>query len=146
MGDRAAAAVAMATAVFYIREATSYRNAAVGDVVGPASYPILLGACLLALGAALLLKPGGAPAPDQGLAGPQAIRFGAALGAYVAVIEPVGFLISTFVFLATTILMLGERSFVRAGAVAAAATISLWALFERLLSVLLPKGLLGPWL
>jgi putative tricarboxylic transport membrane protein len=147
VADRTAAVVAMATAAFYIREATSYRHAAVGDVVGPASYPILLGACLFVLGAVLFLKPGRAPASaGSRTAGPGAVRFGAALAAYVALLEPVGFLIATFVFLATTMIALGERSALRAGVVAAAATISLWALFERLLAVLLPKGVLGPWL
>jgi putative tricarboxylic transport membrane protein len=142
--DRIAAVVVLVVAVLYMRLALGYRGATVADVVGPSAYPLLIGGLMTLLALVQLARPG-----RDAAAGPFWTRHGrviltvAALFAYVRLLEPAGFLLSTFVYLTLSHRWLGERAWWRAAGVGLALTMGLWLLFDRTLDLNLPVGLLG---
>ncbi|HET8678921.1 MAG TPA: tripartite tricarboxylate transporter TctB family protein [bacterium] len=142
--DRLAAIVIFVVAVLYMRESTAFRGVTVADVVGPSAYPLLIGGLTAALAVVQFIR-GSSP----GVAGPfwkrhgRALLLAAALFAYTRALEPLGFLVSTFVYLTLSHLWLGERSRLRAIAVGLGLTLGLWLLFDRTLDLRLPVGILG---
>lgn len=142
--DRIAAVVIFVAAVQYARMARTYHGLTVADVVGPSAYPLIIGGLAALLAVLLFLR-----ATLRPVEGTFWTRHGrptllaASLLAYVRLLEPVGFLLSTFVFLSLAHLWLGERSWLRAVGLGAVITAALWLLFARLLGVVLPVGLLG---
>lgn len=113
-------------------------------VPGPGSVPMLLGAVVAACGfilagQALLARSGEALA----LAEPRQMIALAGLVLGAALFEPAGFLLATFVLLASGFVFLGGAGW--RGAVPSAALVSgaLWLLFTKLLGVGLPYGFIG---
>jgi putative tricarboxylic transport membrane protein len=142
-GDRLAAVVILLGGLAYIREALSYRGAAVGDVVGPMLYPLLLGILVVIL--AVFLFIGARPEKSEGTF--QNVHFrplllAAAVLAYVLLMEPVGFVPTTFVFLVVATVWLGERSWPKSIGLAAGLTVVLWYVFNRIFELNLPMGFL----
>jgi putative tricarboxylic transport membrane protein len=123
------------------------------DTGGPGAgfLPALLGVVLVGLGAAVALRRAPPAAPGATGAG-AAARGGmgraawtvAAAAAYVALLEPLGFVLATVPFLLLLLVLHGERRWPVALAVALAATGATYALFGFWLRVPLPEGLLGP--
>jgi putative tricarboxylic transport membrane protein len=142
--DRLAALVLFAVAVQYVRIARTYRGLTVADVVGPSAYPILLGGLMALLAVVLFIqsKPAAGGEPFWTRHG-RPILLLVSLFAYVAALEPVGFLLTTCAYLTLCMVWLGERSWLRAVGLGAALTIALWFVFDRTLSLRLPAGLLG---
>lgn len=139
------AAIVLATvAALYIWEARSFRGVTVSDVVGPSAYPWLLGATLVLLAIALFVRAG-APVPRGNFwrRHGRAVAFTGSLFAYVVAFESVGFLAGTFAYLAFSHRWLGEERWLRATLIAAAATAALWFLFDRVLDIGLPAGVIG---
>ena len=68
------------------------------------------------------------------------------IGAYVACLESVGFLVSTFVYLTlqfATLAPRGERTWIRFVAIGAVATVAIYFAFVELFDLILPVGILG---
>lgn len=57
--------------------------------------------------------------------------------------EPAGFMLSTFLFLSTGFVLLGDADWKRAVPAAALCAGTLWVVFTKLLGVGLPYGLIG---
>ncbi|HET6781220.1 MAG TPA: tripartite tricarboxylate transporter TctB family protein [bacterium] len=142
--DRPAAIVLATVAALYIWEAREFRGVTVSDVVGPSAYPWLLGGTLALLAIVLFARtpPSTAGGGFWSRHGRPA-AFTGSLFAYCMALEPVGFLASTFVYLAFSHRWLGEQRWVRAILIAAGATVALWVFFDRVLDVGLPAGAIG---
>jgi putative tricarboxylic transport membrane protein len=142
--DRLAAIVIFVIAVLYVRESTAFRGVTVADVVGPSAYPILIGGLTALLAVVQFVR-----SSSSEVAGPfwarhgRALLLASALFAYTRALEPLGFLVSTFVYLTLSHLWLGERSWFRAAGVGLGVTLGLWLLFDRTLDLRLPVGVLG---
>jgi putative tricarboxylic transport membrane protein len=143
--DRAAAAVILVVAVLYLRASLSFRGVAVGDVLGPAAYPALIGSLAALLALAQWVRSGSRPSATTGILWRQhrrAIVLAALLLAYVILLEPMGFPLSTSVFLALSTLWLGETRWLRAAAIGVAVTFLMYVIFDRVLDANLPLGIL----
>lgn len=141
--DRLAAVVILGVAVQYIRIARGYHGVTVADVLGPSAYPYLIGGSM-ALMAILLLRQSTPPVEGTFWArhGKPALLT-ASLYAYIRLLEPLGFLLSTFTYISFGHLWLGERSWARSLGLAAGITATLWFLFNRIFDLNLPVGFLG---
>ena len=128
--------------------------------VGPRVFPIAIGIALVTValwtafrahGAAGAPSSGaakaqGAPAPDASpaaadwrTAAPSALLF----LAYIALLEPVGYLPATTAFIALEAHLLGSRRWARDLLASLVVTVSVYVLFNLLLGLRLPAGLLG---
>ena len=128
--------------------------------VGPRVFPIAIGIALVAValwtafrahGAAGAPSSGpakarAAPAPDADSsaadwrsAAPSTLLF----LAYIALIEPLGYLLATTAFIALEARLLGSRRWGRDLLAALAVTVSVYVLFNLVLGLRLPGGLLG---
>ena len=79
------------------------------------------------------------PAADWRAAAPSALLF----LAYIALLEPLGYLLATTAFIALEARLLGSRRWGRDVLAALAVAVSVYALFSLLLGLRLPAGLLG---
>lgn len=143
-------------ALWYFYEALSIRVfAGMGKaVVNSTTMPKIWAVCLLLLAGALILRSLRTPAPKGAKSG--SFSLGAwvkanyevfltftALFIYAALMEPLGFIISSilYIFAQTLILMDKEhRSYVKALAIAVVCSVASYAVFVYWLAVLLPVG------
>jgi putative tricarboxylic transport membrane protein len=141
VSDRLTGLVLLALAVAYGVAASGYQ-AMIGDPLGPAVFPMALAIALGLLSLYLLVRPGPEPAWPRGRALLKQVLTLVAFVAYAYLLEPLGFLVSTF--LAVTVLgcLLGAR-LLPAGAAAVAIAVVLFVLFDSLLGLPLPAGVLG---
>jgi hypothetical protein len=115
--------------------------------IGPGYYPrIVLGitaAFALALVVLDFLSPRPA-APRQALNYVLVVEMFAVFGLYVGALPYVGFRISTFLYVAASNALLDPprnvRSWIRVGLVASITTVVVYYVFERYLTVLMPRG------
>jgi putative tricarboxylic transport membrane protein len=146
-GDRIAALLLCALSLLYGWKGMEYTAALQVDVVGPAFYPTILS--VLGVGLSIVLFVGSREqreaaerragwAEDLVALTPLAL-----LGAYVLVLEPLGFPIATAIFLTLAFRYLRHPSW--RGAILLAVVISAvsFALFRYALDVRLPAGLLA---
>lgn len=144
VADRIAAVVIFVVAVNYARIARAYHGLTVADIVGPSAYPYIIGGLMAILAVFLFFQSRPEPAGKAFWARHgKPILLAISLYAYIRLLEPAGFILSTFAFLAAGHVWLGERSWVRSAALGAAVTAALWFLFNRLLGLSLPAGFLG---
>jgi hypothetical protein len=149
-GSRLVGAAAAALGLATVALAAGLREGTATGGPGTRFLPALLGGLMVLLGGAVALGRHPAP-PDR--AGPDGVT-GAGLaralatlgatGAYVLVLERLGFLLATAALLALLVAVYGERRWAVILGVAVAATGATYALFAGWLKVLLPPGLLGP--
>jgi putative tricarboxylic transport membrane protein len=116
---------------------------------GPGAAPFWLGlvmvACGLALGFATLVskQPDDTVASDEPHGQRKTMISLALLAGCVVLFEPLGFMLSTFAFLAIGFVWLGDAPARTALPAAAIATTGLWLIFTKLLGVGLPYGLIA---
>ena len=115
--------------------------------IGPGFYPRIVLGITVVLAATLVVLDWFSPARFQS-AGPLnyglvALTF-ALFGFYVGAMPYLGFRVATFLYIASTNWLLepprGAKGWVRVGLVALIATAIIYAVFERYLLVLLPRG------
>ncbi len=118
--------------------------------IGPSFFPSLVAAvligfsALLALRGALSRKPGDFERLDFRSFGIWRALLALGAGAvYTALLRPVGFLPMTILFILALMLLLGARKPLTLVLVPLAATAGVWLVFERLLLITLPTGLLA---
>lgn len=142
--DRLAAVVILVVAVLYMRESTAFRGVTVADVVGPSAYPLLIGGLTALLTIVQFVRSSSqrVEAPFWKRHG-RALLLAAGLFAYTRLLEPLGFLVSTFLYLTLSHVWLGERSRLRAIGIGLGVTLGLWLLFDRTLDLRLPVGIFG---
>lgn len=110
------------------------------DPLGPKGFPSAVAAILAVCGLLILLERGPAFAWPERRAAPFLLI--AVMLAYALLMEPLGFLLATAGLALGVALLFGARAWLAlvTGVVTSAA---LWALFDRLLDLPLPKGFLG---
>jgi putative tricarboxylic transport membrane protein len=125
-----------------------------GVLIGPGIAPFIAGMVMLLCGAGIAFRAfvesshppatasGDAPESDPVVAR-KTILAVLLLAGCAVLFEPLGFMLSTFLFLAIGFAWLGDASLRAASAAAAVAAISLWLIFTKLLGVGLPYGLIG---
>ncbi len=142
----------MGVAVFYLFQ-TSKLAFWKGKTLGPGFFPLLLGITLVGLTLLLLVKTILAPR-DRSPSRPQRFfppRSGllkllcliGALVLYVSTLQPLGYLLSTLLFLCLLFLAWDPKRPGLAVAVAVGTVLCSYVFFDLLLQVQLPKGLLG---
>jgi putative tricarboxylic transport membrane protein len=150
--DQISASIILAIAVFYLFK-TAKLAIWKGTTLGPGFFPLLLGIALVALTILLLVKATLAP-KDHSLSLPERFlpsRSGllkllyliGALVVYVLTLQPLGYLLSTLLFLCVLFLAWDPKRPGLAVAVAVGTVLCSYVFFDLLLQVQLPKGLLG---
>jgi putative tricarboxylic transport membrane protein len=140
VSDRLTGLALLTLAVAYGIAAGGYQ-AMIGDPLGPAVFPMALAIVLGLLSLYLIVRPDHEPDWPRGRALLKQVLTLVAFVAYAYLLEPVGFLVSTFVVVVTLGWLLGARLWQAsvAGVVIAAV---LFVLFDTLLGLPLPEGVL----
>jgi putative tricarboxylic transport membrane protein len=141
VSDRLTGMVLLALAVAYGFVASGYQ-AMIGDPLGPAVFPIVLAIPLGLFSLYLILRPDREPAWPRGAALRKQILAIVAFVAYAYLLEPLGFVVSTFLAVVVLGWLLGAR-LTQAGAAGAGIAVVLFVLFDTLLGLPLPAGVLG---
>jgi putative tricarboxylic transport membrane protein len=156
MGDLVLAICTVIGAVVYLSADSRLPQLQIGDPMGPQVFPALIGLGLL--GSALLLmvetwrkrRPGGAeprPHSNQGVKELRAwlILIGMVLwtALYYWAFEPLGYLLSTLVYMFVLLACFNRGRWWVNAACAVGFTLAAYAVFTRLLQVALPQGVFG---
>ncbi len=149
-GDAAAGAIVLAFALAYLATAFTIPESSFGDVaVGPKVVPIAIGAALGASGIVLLVRglrgtTGGVSEDD---APPQDLRKLAVVAAlllgYILVFVPLGYALSTFLFVMGATTYLDRGRWVRNLVYAVVFSAVVYSIFVFVFGVQLPAGVLG---
>ena len=117
--------------------------------VGPRGFPIGIGIALVAGSLRIAFGANGAADPPATAASPAPADWRAAAPsallflAYIALLEPAGYLLSTTAFIALEARLLGSRRWGRDLLASLAVTVSVYVLFSLLLGLRLPAGFLA---
>jgi putative tricarboxylic transport membrane protein len=141
VSDRLAGLVLLALAVAYGITASGYQ-AMIGDPLGPAVFPIVLAIPLGLFSIYLIIHPDREPAWPRGPALVKQILAIVAFVAYAYLLEPLGFVLSTFLAVVVLGWLLGAKPH-QAAAAGVGIAVVLFLLFDSLLGLPLPPGLLG---
>jgi putative tricarboxylic transport membrane protein len=128
----------------YFFEGIRIPEAAIGDPLGPRTFPMILGVLMAACGAYLVVRPAARGAQPV-LARSSFLRvllLCALLLLYAITLPSLGYILATSLFLLGATLIMGERSFARGLAISAAFSGGIFLLFTRVLTIPLPLGLL----
>lgn len=142
MSDRILGIVAMLTAAAMSMASLDYVAKVAYEPVGPRAFPLLLAAAMAACGAWLALRPG----PDAALMGTQSRKLAlcaVAIVIYAMLFQLLGFVIATALMTLPVGRLFGGtwRQCVLTGI---GMGVALYVLFDKLLDVVLPLGLLAP--
>jgi putative tricarboxylic transport membrane protein len=140
VSDRLTGLALLALAVAYGVAASGYQ-AMIGDPLGPAVFPIVLAIPLGLLSLYLIVRPDPEPAWPRGRALLKQALALVAFVAYAYLLEPLGFLLSTFLAVLVLGWLLGARLW-QAGAAGVGIAVVLFVVFDILLSLPLPAGVL----
>jgi putative tricarboxylic transport membrane protein len=140
VSDRLTGLALLALAIAYGVVASGYQ-AMIGDPLGPAVFPIVLALPLGLLSIYLILRPDREPAWPRRLALLKQILALVTFVAYVYLLEPLGFVVSTFLAVVALGWLLGAR-LPQAGAAGVGIAVVLFVLFDTLLGLPLPAGVL----
>lgn len=140
--DRLLGATALAVAAVMLAFGYGLQAPFAYEPVGPRAFPLLAAVMIAVCGLILILKPGDAdPMRHVGPGGAIAALSGSLLG-YALLFQPLGFVISTTVFMVPIAMIFGAKWW--QGAITGAAlAASSYLLFDRVLEVVLPVGPLG---
>jgi putative tricarboxylic transport membrane protein len=140
VSDRLTGLALLALAIAYGVVASGYQ-AMIGDPLGPAVFPIVLALPLGLLSVYLILRPDREPAWPRGLAMLKQILALVTFVAYAYLLEPLGFVVSTFLAVVALGWLLGAK-LPQAGAAGVGIAVVLFVLFDTLLGLPLPAGVL----
>jgi putative tricarboxylic transport membrane protein len=141
VSDRLTGLVLLALAIAYGVTASGY-EAMIGDPLGPAVFPLVIAIPLGLFSLYLIVRPD--PGPDWARGRPllmQALSV-ITLLLYAFLLEPLGFIVSTFVAVVVLGWLLGAKA-ARAGAAGLGIAVVLFVLFNNVLGLPLPAGLLS---
>lgn len=118
-----------------------------GTILAPGAgfFPLGLGLLLAVLALLLWVIEGRGTSTSEDAASSQwrqVVCLTACVIAAAWLFEPVGFLVTTAVFLTVTIAMLGHVAWWRAAAMAIVGSATAWIVFVRILKIALPSGIL----
>jgi putative tricarboxylic transport membrane protein len=140
--DRALGAALAALGLAAVWGAQAIEVRFLGDPVGPKPFPTVAGAVLALCGLIIALRPGPAVAwPTLARLGAIAAAAGA-LALYAVLMRPLGFVLATALAVAVSAAVFGARAWA-AALFGLAVGAALFALFDRLFEIPLPKGVLA---
>jgi putative tricarboxylic transport membrane protein len=161
MADLVLSVFVIAGSLIYLRAATSLERLQVGDALGPQVFPAIVALCMLGSGLLLAwetwrkqMHPEGsappAPEPGGGTAHAAAghrpnlvlVAMAAWTALYYAAFEPVGYILSTLIYLSALLLYFHRVNPLINLIYAAAFTAVAYVLFTDFLQVVLPSGIL----
>ena len=140
MSDRLTGLLLLLLALAYGVTAGGY-EAMIGDPLGPAVFPIVLAIPLGLFAIYLIARPDREPAWPRGPALRKQVLALVAFVAYAYLLEPLGFVVSTFLAVVVLGWLLGAR-LPEAGAAGVGIAVVLFVLFDTLLGLPLPPGVL----
>ena len=128
----------------YLVEGIRIPPAAIGDPLGPRTFPTVLGVVLLVCGAILLCRPQRRKAAviERKLFVPVMLLAGL-LVAYALSLAWLGYPLATILFMIIAARMMGERSLAWSLPIAVGFSVGIYLVFTRLLMIPLPPGLLA---
>jgi putative tricarboxylic transport membrane protein len=128
----------------YLVEGIRIPPAAIGDPLGPRTFPTVLGVVLLVCGAILLCRPQRRKAAviERKLFVPVMLLAGL-LVAYALSLAWLGYPLATILFMIIAARMMGERSLAWSLPIAVGFSVGIYLVFMRLLMIPLPPGLLA---
>ena len=141
MSDRLTGLVLLALAIAYGVTASGYQ-AMIGDPLGPAVFPLVIAIPLGLFSLYLIVRPD--PGPEWARGRPllmQALSV-ITLLLYAYLLEPLGFIVSTFIAVVVLGWLLGAK-LAQAGAAGLGIAVVLFVLFNNILGLPLPAGLLS---
>lgn len=143
-GERVMASAASLLGVVAIVETLRLRGSMLTGGPGMRLLPLLLGALITILGAAVAVRPTGLVPPAFDRRGRVRV-WGTVLAfvLYALAFERLGYVLATAAFLTVILLGYGERRWAVVAAVAVGATALAYAVFATWLRVPLPPGVLG---
>jgi putative tricarboxylic transport membrane protein len=141
VSDRLTGLALLVLAVAYGVTASGYQ-AMIGDPLGPAAFPLAVAVALGLLSLYLILRPDAEPGWPRGRALLKQVVTLVVFVAYAWLLEPLGFVVSTFLAVGVLGCLLGARPW-QAGAAGIAIGVVLFVLFDTLLTLPLPAGVLG---
>lgn len=142
MSDRIFGGVGLALAAFYIWAATIIPTSFMADVIGPGTFPIIIGIVMALCSVYFLLRPDAEPAwPQRGGLLEIACAF-AAMMLYAMLLPELGFVVSTILATAYLTWRLGSKPL---GALVTGVSTSLgiYVVFHLILGLSLARGPLG---
>lgn len=140
--DRIAAVAFLAVGALFMVESLRISKSAYGSVVGPNVFPFLLGLVLVLLSIKLLFETRGYPDVAGEKLQRQYKKFLiilAAAIAYAALLETVGYVIMTFLFLVVGFQTMEKGSLWKSIAIAAGFSLGVYGLYVKLLQGTLPS-------
>ncbi len=141
-GERIIALVILAIGAVYLATALSMPSMSIGDPLGHKAFPVVLGAGMIFLGFAILVKPDRQSQPVLSRKSiPVILVIAALLGCYGWCLDWTGYPLGTFLFLVTTVRILGEKSWLLNVPLSAGLSTGIYLLFVRLLDITLPLGI-----
>jgi putative tricarboxylic transport membrane protein len=147
--DLAVAGLSAALAVAYLLGTQTIPSLDIGDPLGPRAFPILIGVCLLVASGLLVLEtkqarqPAAAGALARLFMDRKVLGTLAAMIVFALVFETLGYLLSIALFMLALTTMIHRGHHLLNAAVSIGFTVVSYLLFDKLLGVLLPQGLLG---
>jgi putative tricarboxylic transport membrane protein len=141
VSDRLTGLALLVLAVAYGVTAGGYK-AMIGDPLGPAVFPVALAIPLGLLSLYLIVRPDPEPSWPRGRALLKQALALVTFVAYAYLLEPLGFIVSTFLAVLVLGWLLGARLW-QAGAAGVGIAVVLFVVFDTLLSLPLPAGVLG---
>lgn len=151
-GELGFAGFLLALGVFIVVDTGNIRVPATANAVGPRFFPYFVGTFLIVIAVVLLVQVwrGVVGQPEEGedvdAARHTDWRTVALLAAvflgHIALIEPTGWVVATAVLFFGTAWVLGARKPVRAGLIAITVAVVVYVVFDRVLGVSLPGGIL----
>jgi putative tricarboxylic transport membrane protein len=141
MSDRLAGLVLLALAVAYGVTASGY-EAMIGDPLGPAVFPMVLAVPLALFSLYLIVRPD--PEPDWAR-GQALLKQALTVGVFVAyayLLEVLGYVVTTFLAVVALGMLLDAKP-LQAAAAGVGIAVVLFVLFNNLLNLPLPAGVLG---
>lgn len=114
-------------------------------VVDSHVFPLILGAALLLLSLIYFLQSGGPKDTSSFFDGvnlPLLVKMMLATVGYALILERLGFVVATAIFLFATMALLGLRGWLKMSAISAGFAVGVYALFAYVLEVQLARGIL----
>jgi putative tricarboxylic transport membrane protein len=142
--DRVWGAIILVLGTAYLVEGVRIPPPAIGDPLGPRTFPTVLGVAMLACGAVLLFRPARREGRvlERRLVLP-VLSLAVLLVAYALSLAPLGYPLATFLFMILAARMMGERSLMWTMPIALGFSIGVYLLFTRFLTIPLPPGVLA---
>jgi putative tricarboxylic transport membrane protein len=147
--DLVVAGVSGALAIAYLLGTQSIPSIDIGDPLGPRAFPILIGLCLLLASVLLVFEskqakqPAAAGALKHLLTDRKVLGTLAAMLVFALVFERLGYLLSIGLFMLALTNLVHRRHRLLNVAVSIGFAVVSYLLFDKLLGVILPQGMLG---